>query len=160
MTGAAEIIYNKGNVIPVVLDNRITGMTGQQDNPASGYTLLGEPSNDFNIDKVLGAMGFIVMVVDPLDLKAMNETIDSAIALKKEGKFPAIITRRPCVLLKRMPTPKKLCTVDPEKCRACRMCLGCGCPAIALKDGKAFIDANQCIGCTVCAQICPFGAIS
>ena len=160
LTGAAEIIYNKGNVIPVVLDNRITGMTGQQDNPASGYTLLGEPSNDFNIDKVLGAMGFIVMVVDPLDLKAMNETIDSAIALKKEGKFPAIVTRRPCVLLKRMPTPKKLCTVDPEKCRACRMCLGCGCPAIALKDGKAFIDANQCIGCTVCAQICPFGAIS
>ena len=105
-------------------------------------------------------MGFTVFIVDPLDLAAMNETIDSAIALRKEGKFPAIITRRPCVLLKRMPTPRKLCRVDPEKCRSCKMCLGCGCPAIALKDGKAHVDSGQCIGCAVCAQICPFGAIS
>lgn len=160
LTGAAEIIYNKGNVIPVVLDNRITGMTGQQENPASGYTLLGEPSDGLNIDRVLESMGFLVLVTDPLDLKAMNETIDKAIALRKEGKFPAIITRRPCVLLKREPTPKKSCSTDPEKCRGCRMCLGCGCPAIALRDGKALIDTAQCIGCTVCAQICPFGAIS
>ena len=142
--------------LPVLGDFTVTMFSRINDMP-EGYSIRDMAEDQW---KVLDAMGFAVFIVDPLDLTAMNETIDRAIELRKEGKFPAIITRRPCVLLKRMPTPKKLCRVDPEKCRSCKMCLACGCPAIALKDGKAHVDPGQCIGCTVCAQICPFGAIS
>ena len=49
--------------------------------------------------------------------------------------------------------------VEPDKCRSCRSCLKVGCPAVSMEEGKAVIDRTQCVGCTVCAQVCPFGAI-
>ena len=160
MTGAAEIIYNNGRMIPCVLDNRITGMTGHQDNPGTGFTLMGEPAPMIRVEGVLEAYGFApVFTVDPQDLKAMKQTADAAVAALNEGKHPAIVTRRPCLLIKRMKHENSMCVVNADKCRSCKSCLKVGCPAISMENGKAFIDRTQCVGCTVCAQACPFGAI-
>ena len=158
MTGAAEIVYNDGNIIPVVLDNSITGMTGHQDNPGSGHNLKGEIATSIKIEKVLEAYGYEnIYIVDPLDLKAMEDAIKGAMASEKRA---AIITRRPCLLIKRIKHDIQLCVTNEDKCIGCKKCLKVGCPALMIKDGKCKIDANQCVGCTVCAQVCPVGAIS
>ena len=158
MTGAAEIIYNKGNVIPVVLDNHITGMTGHQDNPGSGYTLQGDMAAAIKIEDVLRAYGYQnIIIVDPQDLTAMQKAVDDALASEVPA---AIITRRPCLLIKRMKHDIGRCVVDSSKCIGCRKCLQVGCPAVMVKDRKSCIDPTQCVGCTVCAQVCPVGAIS
>ena len=157
MTGLAEIIYNKGNVIPVVLDNGITGMTGQQENPGSGYTLSEDVSTVISVEGVMKACGFVnVFTVDPQDLKAMQEAVDGALASEEPA---AIVCRRECRLLKRAEKPDGICKVDADKCVGCRMCLKVGCPAVTFKDGKSVIDATQCVGCTVCMQVCPVEAI-
>ena len=158
MTGAAEIIYNKGNLIPVVLDNSITGMTGHQDNPGSGYTLLGEIAETLKIEDILESYGFKnVIIVDPQDLGAMEQAIQNAL----NSEVPAaIITRRPCILIKRIKHNFSKCYVDKDKCIGCKMCQKVGCPAITVKDNKADIDNNQCVGCTVCNQVCPKQAIN
>ena len=158
MTGAAEIIYNKGRVIPCVLDNHITGMTGHQDNPGSGYNLQGEVASAIKIEDVLHAYGYEnVIVVDPQDLTAMQKAVDDALA----SEIPAaIVSRRPCLLIKRIKHDIGQCVVDTDKCIGCKKCLSVGCPAVMIKDKKSCIDPNQCVGCTVCAQVCPVGAIS
>lgn len=158
MTGAAEILYNKGSVIPVVLDNHITGMTGHQDNPGSGYTLQGDMAAAIKIEDVLRAYGYEnIIIVDPQDLTAMQKAVDDALA----SEVPvAIITRRPCLLIKRMKHDIGKCVVDTAKCIGCRKCLKVGCPAVMVKEKKSCIDPTQCVGCTVCAQVCPVGAIS
>ena len=158
MTGAAEIIYNKGNVIPVVLDNHITGMTGHQDNPGSGYTLQGEIADQIKIEKVLEAYGFQnVIVVDPQDLAAMQKAVDDALASSVPA---AIVCRRPCLLIKRIKHDIGKCVVDTDKCIGCKKCLKVGCPALMMQGKKSHIDPTLCVGCTVCAQVCPVGAIS
>lgn len=158
MTGAAEILYNKGAVIPVVLDNHITGMTGHQDNPGSGYTLQGEIAAAIKIEDVLHAFGYEnVIIVDPQDLTAMQKAADDALASAVPA---AIICRRPCLLIKRIRHDIGLCEVDREKCIGCKKCLKVGCPAVSIRDGKSAIDPGQCVGCTVCAQVCPVGAIT
>ena len=158
MTGAAEILYNKGEVIPVVLDNSITGMTGHQDNPGTGYNLQGEMAAAIKIEEVLRAIGYEnILIADPQDLAAMQQAVDGALASEVPA---AIIARRPCLLIKRIPHDTGLCVVDTEKCIGCKKCLKVGCPALFVKEGKSYIDPNQCVGCTVCAQVCPVGAIS
>ena len=158
MTGAAEILYNKGSVIPVVLDNHITGMTGHQDNPGSGYTLQGDMAAAIKIEDVLRSYGYQnIIIVDPQDLTAMQKAVDDALASEVPA---AIITRRPCLLIKRMKHDIGKCVVDTSKCIGCRKCLQVGCPALMVKDRKSCIDPTQCVGCTVCAQVCPVGAIS
>ena len=158
MTGAAEIIYNKANVVPVVLDNHITGMTGHQDNPGSGFTLLGEVAAAIKIEDVLKGLGYEkILIVDPQDLKAM----DAAVSEAEASEVPAaIICRRPCLLIKRMKHELARCVVDPDKCVGCKLCQRVGCPALSIVNGKSVIDPIQCVGCTVCAQVCPKGAIS
>ena len=102
------------------------------------------------------AYGYKPFVVDPQDLDAMAKTVEEAKACEEPA---CIITRRPCVLLKRAPKPTQKCVVNTDTCKGCKKCLGVGCPAVAFHDGKAEIDPTQCIGCTVCAQVCPFKAI-
>ncbi|MCF0137705.1 MAG: indolepyruvate ferredoxin oxidoreductase subunit alpha [Oscillospiraceae bacterium] len=158
MTGAAEILYNKGSVIPVVLDNSITGMTGHQDNPGSGFTLQGDLAESIKIEDVLSAYGYKnIIIVDPQDLTAMQKAVDDALASESPA---AIITRRPCLLIKRIKHSTGLCEVSTDKCIGCKKCLKVGCPAIVFKDKKSNIYPTQCVGCTVCAQVCPVGAIA
>ena len=158
MTGAAEIIYNKGNLIPVVLDNSITGMTGHQDNPGTGFNLQGEIAEALKIEEILKAYGYQnVIIVDPQDLKAMEQAVQDALASEVPA---AIIARRPCLLIKRIKHDIGRCRVNTDKCIGCKRCLGVGCPAVLVENKKAKIDPNQCVGCTVCAQVCPMGAIT
>ena len=158
LTGAVEILYNKGNMIPCVLDNSITGMTGHQDNPGTGFTLDGEIASKISIEEVLKSFGYgNVIVVDPQDIKAMQQAIDDALASTVPA---ALVVRRPCLLIKRIKHDVGKCVVDRDKCRGCRMCLKVACPAIHMRDGKTEIDQTLCAGCKVCAQACPFGAIS
>ena len=158
MTGAAEIVYNKGKVIPVVLDHSITGMTGHQDNPGSGFTLQGDMAESLKIEEILRAYGYEnVIIVDPQDLVAMEQAVQDALASQAPA---AIITRRPCLLIKRIKHDTGKCAVDPDKCIGCKRCLSVGCPAVIVEGKKARIDRDQCVGCTVCAQVCPMGAIS
>lgn len=158
MTGALEIIYNKHSIIPCVLDNHITGMTGHQDNPGSGFTLQGEIASETKIEDVLRAYGYEnILIVDPQDLKAMEQAVKEAESSEKPA---AIIARRPCLLIKREKHDTGLCIVDHDKCIGCKKCLKVGCSAISVKDKKSRIDPAQCAGCTVCAQVCPVGAIA
>ena len=158
LPGACEIAYNNGNVIPVILDNSITGMTGHQDNPGSGLTLSGEIATTLKIEDILKSIGFEnIIIVDPLDLEAMQSAVDAALASIVPA---AIITRSPCLLIKRIKFDHSNCKVDTDKCVGCKICLKAGCQAVFIKDSKAVIDETLCTGCTVCAQICPVGAIS
>ncbi|HQQ40397.1 MAG TPA: indolepyruvate ferredoxin oxidoreductase subunit alpha [Clostridia bacterium] len=158
MTGAVEILYNAGSVIPCVLDNSITGMTGHQDNPGTGYTLSGEIATRVSIEEVLKSFGYQnVIVVDPQDIKAMQKAVDDAVASTVPA---AIVARRPCLLIKRMKHDIGKCVVNTETCRGCKLCLKVACPALHLNNGKAEIDRNLCVGCRVCAQVCSFGAIT
>jgi len=157
IAGAIEILYNKGKVIPVVLDNSTTAMTGQQDNPGTGYNLEGEIAAVISIEAVFKAIGYRkVITVDPQDLDAMKAAIEEAAASQEPC---AMVVRRQCVLIKRMPLEPALCYVDRDLCTSCRICLRVGCPAIFFVDGKSMIDPSQCVGCTVCLQVCPFEAI-
>ncbi|MDP3448362.1 MAG: indolepyruvate ferredoxin oxidoreductase subunit alpha [Eubacteriales bacterium] len=158
LTGAVEILYNKGNMIPCVLDNSITGMTGHQDNPGTGFTLKGEIASKIAIEDVFKSFGYgNVIIVDPQDLKAMQKAVDDALASTVPA---AIIARRPCILIKRLKHDVGKCQVDRDKCRGCKVCLKVACPALHMTDGKTEIDQTLCAGCQVCAQACPFGAIS
>ena len=140
-----------------MLDNSVTGMTGQQDNPGSGETLMGEPTLRILPESILKACGYEnIIIVDPRDLKAMQKAVDDALASEVPA---AIITRRPCLLIKKIKHEIRECVVDRDKCRSCRMCLKVGCPAVFFKEGKSSIDRTLCVGCDVCGQVCPFGAI-
>ena len=161
ITGAAEIVYNNSKVIPCVLDNSITAMTGHQDNPTTGRTLMGDEAPVISIEGTLRALGFEkVLTVDPQDLKAMKETVDESVKSVNEGIKTAIITKRPCILIKGLKLERKLCEVDPETCIKCKLCARVGCPAVVMEESGARIDKTLCIGCTVCMQVCPAGAIS
>ena len=159
MTGAAEIMWNGGtHLVPVVLDNDITAMTGHQDNPGTGYNLAGETAPALSIEAILQAMGYNhVIIVDPQDLIAMQNALRDALQSDNQA---AIICRRPCVMIKRNPRAKSKCMVDRDRCIGCKKCVSVGCPAVSIREGKSIIDHMQCVGCTVCAQVCPVSAIS
>lgn len=160
-----EMAYNQSPATVVILDNRITAMTGRQDNPASGWTLSDGQTNAVDLVQLCTALGIRhVRVVDPLDLDQTRK------ALQEEMNRPepsVIITNRPCVLVKREGVFQKglVLSVDQDHCTGCKACLKLGCPAIEWqpapdgKKGKAFIDPLLCTGCDVCRQLCKFNAI-
>jgi len=156
MTGLANIAYNGTNSTVIIVDNSITGMTGHQQNPTTGYNIKGDPATKIDLEALCRALGFNrVRVVDPYDLKATEKAIMEEIAAEEPS---VIISRRPCALLKYVKHAPAL-KVDSEKCRSCKACMKIGCPAISMKGGKAYIDATQCVGCNVCKQLCAFDAI-
>ena len=156
MTGITDISYNMSNSTVIILDNSITGMTGQQQNPTTGKNLRGEPAGKVDLEALCRALGFNrVRVVDPYDLKAVEEAVTEELAAKEPS---IIISRRPCVMIKGT-VHKPPISVDESKCVGCKQCMSIGCPAIAVKDKKAHIDPTLCIGCKVCSQMCKFEAI-
>ena len=156
MTGLANIAYNRTNSTVIIVDNSITGMTGHQQNPTTGYNIKGDPATKIDLEALCHALGINrVRVVDPYDLKATEAVITEEIAIDEPS---VIISRRPCVLLKYVKAKPAL-SVDTEKCRSCKMCMKIGCPAISMKDTKAKIDETLCVGCDLCKQLCSFDAI-
>ncbi len=156
MTGLVNVAYNATNSTVIILDNSITGMTGHQQNPTTGYNIKGDPAAKVDLEALCRALGINrVRVVDPYDLAACETALKEELAAAEPS---VIISRRPCVLLKSV-KPQPPLAIDPDKCRSCKKCMGLGCPAISMKDGKAHIDTTLCVGCGVCAGLCPFGAI-
>ncbi len=156
ITGLINIAYNDSNSTVIILDNSITGMTGHQQNPTTGYNIKGDPATKVDLEALCRSVGIKrVRVVDPYDLDYCDKVIKEELAANEPS---VIISRRPCVLLKYVKTAPPL-TVDRDKCRSCKKCMGLGCPSISMKNGKAKIDKSLCVGCEVCMKLCPFAAI-
>ena len=167
INGLFDVIYNKGNSISIILDNRITGMTGHQQNPGTGYTLQGEKTTEISIEEIVKACKVKnVRVINPNKLSEVNDALDWALSNKEAS---VIITRWPCALKKFSPQDieefnnpfKDRYTIVEDLCIGCKKCTKTGCPAISYnkENKKAIIDKNQCLGCEVCAQVCPKEAI-
>jgi len=156
ITGLVNIAYNASNTTVIILDNSITGMTGHQQNPTTGFNLKGDPSSKIDLETLCRAVGINrVRVVDPYDLAACETAIKEELLVDEPS---VIISRRPCALLKYVKHNAPL-IVDADKCRNCKMCMRIGCPAISIVDGKASIDNTLCTGCGVCKQLCKFDAL-
>ena len=156
VTSLIDIAYNRSNSVVIILDNSITGMTGHQQNPTTGYTIKGDPTSAVNLEALCHAIGINrVRVVDPYDLPTVQQALKEELAAEEPS---VIISRRPCALLKYV-KHKPALTVDTDSCIGCKACLGIGCPAISIRDGKACIDRTQCVGCGVCESLCPKKAI-
>lgn len=156
ITGLIDIVYNKGINTVIILDNSITGMTGHQDNPTTGYTIRGEETKQVNLITLCKAVGVeSVVVADPFDLKEFERVVKEETAKDEPS---VIIAQRPCALLKTVKYTGR-CKIS-DSCKNCKLCMKLGCPAISIKDGKPFIDETQCNGCGLCTGVCPFGCIS
>lgn len=161
-------VYNRSNTVNIILDNRITGMTGHQENPGTGFTAKGEPTTLIKIEDVVRAIGVKhVYVINPNQLDEVDRTLDTCLALDEPS---VIITRWPCVLKKFSQADKDEFDnlfktknyVDQDKCIGCKVCLKAGCPAMSFDkvEKKVHINRAQCVGCDVCSQVCPKDAIA
>ena len=162
MTGILSALYNGTPVTTVVLDNRITAMTGHQDNPGTGRTLAGDVAPVTEIGDIARAMGYKKVVkVSADDLSELEKVLKDAMD-GDEGAL--IIAYAPCRIAAKL-TKEGLCEVDADACKACGACFKMGCPAMTrgkeIRPGafQMVIDPNQCAGCIQCSQVCKFGAI-
>ena len=156
MTGLVNMAYNESCGTVIIVDNSITGMTGHQQNPTTGFNLKGDPAAKIDLETLCRAVGIRrVRVVDPYNLAECDAAIKEETAVKEPS---VIISRRPCALLKYV-KHKKPIIADSDKCVGCKACMKIGCPAISIVDGKAKIDNTLCTGCGVCAQLCKLDAL-
>lgn len=161
ITGLIDAVYNNSPMVTCILDNRITAMTGHQENPGTGRTLQGKPAPIIDIEKIVLAIGIKpenIRVVDPYKLEETEKAVKDAY----ESTEPfVIITKQPCALIKDVikARAKIKCHVNSDKCKKCKACLKTGCPALMFKDGAVSIDKNMCNGCGLCKQVCKFDAI-
>ena len=161
ITGLIDGIYNGTNMVTVILDNRITAMTGHQENPGTGKDIKGQETPMVDIENLVKAVGIKegnIRVVDPYKLDETNKAVKEA--YESEEPF-VIITKQPCALIKKVQRARRglHCQVNQDKCTQCKSCLRIGCPAISMVDNVVSIDTSQCNGCTLCLQVCPFDAI-
>ncbi len=156
ITGLVNMAYNESNATVIIVDNSITGMTGHQQNPTTGFNLKGDPCAKIDLETLCRAVGIRrVRVVDPYNLTECDTVLKEELAAQEPS---VIISRRPCALLKYVKHKAPL-AVDADKCIGCKACMKIGCPAISIVDGKARVDATQCVGCGVCEQLCKVGAL-
>jgi indolepyruvate ferredoxin oxidoreductase alpha subunit len=166
MTSLLDVVFNNGNTITCILDNRITAMTGHQDNPGTGYTLQGEDAKIVEIEPIVKALGIKhVRTINPLNQKETKEALDWAYSLDEPS---VIISRYPCALkkytkydLEEFGPLEGYCYVDQDLCIGCKKCVSTGCPAIHFLKPikKSSINKVQCVGCELCLQVCPVKAI-
>jgi len=155
ITGLIDIVYNKGANTIIILDNSITGMTGHQQNPTTGKTIRMEDTIQVDLIKLAEAVGVKrIVVADPFDVKNFEKVVKAEV---EADEVSVIIAQRPCALLKGVKYIGK-CEVT-DKCKKCKQCMKLGCPAISVVDGNIVIDKNQCNGCGLCINVCPFEAI-
>ena len=154
ITGLVNMVYNEAKGTVIILDNRITGMTGHQQNPASGKNAKGEPAPALDLGNLVKAIGVKhVVEIDPFELKDLEKIIKEE---TERDELSVIITKRPCVMItKQTGTPN----VITDACQNCRQCMKIGCPAIELKDGRPSIAHTSCVGCGLCMRVCRFDAI-
>ena len=156
VTGLINIAYNESNATVIILDNSITGMTGHQQNPTTGFNLKGDPCTKIDLETLCRSVGIRrVRVVDPYNLQECEDAIREELAASEPS---VIISRRPCALLKYVKHKAPL-IARSDKCVGCRSCMKIGCPAISIVDKKAQIDNTLCVGCGVCQQLCKFDAL-
>lgn len=155
ITGLIDIVYNKGANTVIILDNSITGMTGHQDNPTTGYTIRGEETAQVNLVTLCKSVGVKnVVVADPFDVKTFEKVVKEEV---ERDEPSVIIAQRPCALLKKVKYTGR-CVIN-DKCKKCKMCMKLGCPAISFDGDEIRIDETQCNGCGLCFNVCPFGAM-
>ncbi len=156
LTGIMNMVYNKAHSTVIISDNSITGMTGHQQNPATGMTLKNEPTHQMSIENVVAALGVNdVKIIDPNNMKELEEGIKDSLS---RDEVSVIIARRPCVLLKSVKKDTYY-KIDTDKCKSCKACMKIGCPAISMQNGKAVIDETLCTGCGLCQDMCKFDCI-
>ena len=162
ITGLIDAVYNQSNLKIVILDNRITAMTGHQENPGTGKTLQGEKAPIIEIEQLVRAVGVKeenIRVVNPYNLAATEQAVRDAYTATEPF---VMITKRPCALLKevRQARSGQFYVIDAEKCKQCKACLRIGCPALALKGEQVIIEREMCNSCGLCQQVCKFAAIT
>lgn len=157
ITGMLDIVYNKGISTLVVVDNRITAMTGHQDNPGTGQTLMGEKTVSASIEAIAKACGFEeIHVVDPYDQETTCKAVKESISSNNPS---LIISRAPCILHEKKPVGPMV-SVNDDICVECGQCLDLGCPGIEARSGHPHINEILCGGCQLCVQVCPCSAIN
>lgn len=156
ITGLIDIVYNKGTSTVIILDNSITGMTGHQHNPVTGYTIKGEPTRQVDLVKLAQAVGVDrVRVADPFYLKVFEKVVKEEIASEEPS---VIISKRPCALLKHVKFEGPQ-VINQTICKKCKMCLKIGCPALIDRGDAIEINEALCVGCRLCAELCNVNAI-
>ncbi|MDR1060271.1 MAG: indolepyruvate ferredoxin oxidoreductase subunit alpha [Clostridiales bacterium] len=156
VTGLMDVVYNKGNSTVLILDNSITGMTGHQQNPGTGYTIRSEETSRVDLEKLCEALGVRrIRTVDPFDVKGLEAAVRAETA---QAEPSVIIARRPCALLKTY-RPQEAVFIDAGKCARCKRCMAISCAAISDRDGRMEINAALCARCGLCLKMCAFGAI-
>ncbi len=155
LTGLVDVVYNRGTTLTMVLDNRITAMTGHQHHPGTGSTLKGEPAVALDVSAICRALGVKrVREVDPYDLAALEAAVKEEAAADEPS---VLIIKRACALMDK--GQKDCYIIDKDKCIECGMCMKLGCPAISKEDEQTTVDAALCVGCAVCLQVCKKEAI-
>jgi indolepyruvate ferredoxin oxidoreductase, alpha subunit len=156
LTGLLNLAYNNGVALIVILDNSTTAMTGAQNHPGTGVTLMGNKTIDIDLANVVKALGIKwVETINPYELKNTRKKVKEA--LEFDGPS-VIISKAPCVLLKSKAVSGKPLRVETEKCTNCKVCITLGCPAIEAGEDSIKIT-SLCVGCGICAEICPADAI-